>query len=208
MASLRAAVSDLAECIQVAQEVSNDANEPATESVRKVKDELDDEKQNNLRGKFMITSSTAFGKECLIKSDDILKAEKKDLVDHVIELAVRKYGVTIPKTDVSSCTRLHKGGIILSIWNKKPGSAYDELCQAIKSKPKVEDNIFFNFMLTKRRSALLYEVRQMKKLNKIQKFYSDEKGSISIKIGNSKEIIASIVDDKTGKCENSDIGRT
>ena len=63
-------------------------------------------------------------------------------------------------------------------------------------------------MLTKRRSALLYEVRQMKKLSKIQKFYSDEKGSISIKIGNSKEIIASIVDDKTGKCENSDIGRT
>ena len=45
----------------------------------------------------------------------------------------------------------------------------------------------------------MYEVRQMKKMQRIQKFFSDEKGSISIVIDNSKEKIASIVNVATGE---------
>ena len=37
-------------------------------------------------------------------------------------------------------------------------------------------------MLTKRRSALLFEVRKLKRSEKIARFYSDENGIISIKM--------------------------
>ena len=40
----------------------------------------------------------------------------------------------------------------------------------------------FNFMLTKRRSRLLFEVRQMKKTGRIERYYSDENGAIAIKV--------------------------
>ena len=45
-----------------------------------------------------------------------------------------------------------------------------------------DTNIYFNFMLTMRRSALLYEVRKLKKETKIDRYYSDEVGIISIKV--------------------------
>ena len=201
LASLRAAVVDLAEYVHASEATSKDASEPAiaTARLRKVEDDLDEEKQKNLKGKFMITSLPAGNKECIIKSDDVLLVEKKSLVQHILELANQKYEVKIPESDISSCIRLYKGGVILSIWNQRSGSAYEKLCKAIKTKNNVDKNIFFNFMLTKRRSSLLYEVRQLKKDEKIKKFFSDENGSISIKIGEIKEKIASKVNKETGE---------
>ena len=38
------------------------------------------------------------------------------------------------------------------------------------------------FMLTKQRSHLLFEVRKLKKLKTIFKYYSDEDGNISLKV--------------------------
>ena len=37
-------------------------------------------------------------------------------------------------------------------------------------------------MMTRRRSSLLFEVRKLKKQNKIARYYSDEKGIITIKV--------------------------
>ena len=191
----------MAELVQASQDAANDAPEPAlaTPKIRRVKDELDEEKQRNLKGKFMITSLPTVNKECLIKSDDVLVIEKKSLVQHVIDLAEKKYEVKIPEADISSCVRLYKGGDILSIWNQRSGSAYEKLCKAIKSKKNLDKNIYFNFMLTKRRSTLLFEARQLKKKELIKKFFSDENGSISIKIDEVKEKIASKVDKETGE---------
>ena len=96
------------------------------------------------------------------RAEDALKADNKDLVDHVVDLALKKYEVTIPKTDIASCTRVHSGGIIFYMWNQKPGSAYHTLCKNIKSVKNLTTNIYFNFMLTKRRSTLLFEARKLK----------------------------------------------
>ena len=50
-------------------------------------------------------------------------------------------------------------------------------------------NVFFNFQLTKRRSKLLYKIRQLKKSGQISKFYSDENGMLTVivKNGGTKE---------------------
>ena len=180
LAVLQTAVSNLAEVVKTNQDTSAAAaialqEEVAGKSrIRDVEDDLDEEKQKNLKGKFIISSSDKRGKESLFKDDETLKAEKKDLADHVIDLALKKYEVTLPKADIAYCTRVHSGGIIFSLWNQKPGSAYHSLCKNIKSTKNLATNVYFNFMLTKRRSTLLFEARKLKRDNMISKFLSDE----------------------------------
>ena len=84
--------------------------------------------------------------------------------------------------DISSCHYLPKGGIFFSLWNMRPGSVCDKLTAEIKSAKSHDINIFINFMLTKRRSELLFEVRKLKRSKTIARLYSDEKGDISIKV--------------------------
>ena len=97
LAALQSAVCDLAEVVKSSQEASTEASTDSNNSrVRKAEDDLDEEKQRNLRGKFITTSSDKEGKESHFKSDENLEADKKDLVDHVIDLAEKKYKVTSP----------------------------------------------------------------------------------------------------------------
>ena len=194
LAALQTAVSNLAEVVKINKDASVEAaiapqEEAGKSRIRHVEDDLDEEKQKNLKGKFIISSSDKRGKETFIKSDETLKSEKKDLADHVVDLALKKYEVTLPKADIAYCTRVHSGGIIFSIWNQKPGSG-----NSIKSTKNLATNIYFNFMLTKRRSTLLFEARKLKRDNMITKFLSDEHGSISIKKDDTKEKITSIMD--------------
>ena len=43
-------------------------------------------------------------------------------------------------------------------------------------------NIYFNFQLTKKRSNLLYVVRNLRKSNEISKYYTDENGYITVMV--------------------------
>jgi len=94
-----------------------------------------------------------------------------------------KYGVNLPADDITACHHLPKGGVVLRIHNRKEGSAWEKMIQKMKEGAGQEFNVFFNFQLTKRRSNLLYEVRKLKKDNKISKFFTDENGHIKIRIG-------------------------
>lgn len=154
---------------------------------RETEDELDEYKQKNLKGKFVITSSK--DKPTSMKKQSELSSEEPNaLQKHIIALANEKYKVEIPHEDIASCHYLPSGGIFLSLWNLKPGSAFQKLTKEIKSKDQNRNvNIYFNFMLTKRRSALLFEVRKLKRTEKIARFYSDESGIISIKMKTTDE---------------------
>ena len=106
----------------------------------------------------------------------------KALPAHIVTLAHEKYSVELKEEDISSCHYLPKGGIFFSLWNQRPGSPSALLTENIKSCKDRTKNVFINFMMTRRRSSLLFEVRQLKKLKKIARYYSDEKGAISIKV--------------------------
>ena len=139
-------------------------------------DEADAQNQKNLRGTFIITSSGD-----LVKTDDELKAGNISHVAHAKELAFDKYGVDIPDSEIASCYSLKKGGMVLSLWNLSQGSAFQNLVRIIKKNEGKKDvNLYFNFMLTRRRSTLLYEIRKLKRTGMITKFFSDENGSISV----------------------------
>ena len=70
---------------------------------------------------------------------------------------------------------------MVTFWKKWKGSNFQILVGKIKTATNSHMNLFFNFMLTQRRSKLLFEIRKLKKAGKIVKFYSDEEGRISIK---------------------------
>ena len=200
--SLRKCVEDLAVFVQKDQE--NKVDHETT--LKEHEDEIDHLKQKSLKGKIMITSSANFG-DCLIKSEAQLKDENKTLTKHVTDLAKLKYNVDITEDDVASCFRLKKGGILVNFWKKWKGSPFQNLVSKIRSAEGSNMNLYFNFMLTPRRGELLYEIRKLKKDGRINKFYSDEEGSISIKLnrGENKVRVTDIFDG-SGKLKTWTLG--
>ena len=178
MESLMASVKELAD---VVKKLSTE-NDKSGKSSRELEDEVDDYKQKNLAGKYVITCDRK--KPTEVKNQEELAADGGDkaLPSHIVQLAHSKYGVVIKEDDISSCHFLPKGGIFFSLWNQRPGSPSDMLTNAIKTCKDRTKNIYINFMMTRRRSSLLFEVRKLKKLKKIARYYSDEKGTISIKV--------------------------
>ena len=66
-------------------------------------------------------------------------------------------------------------------------SAWSKIVAAIKAGKNLELNVYFNFHLTRRRSALLYEMRQLKKSGAISKFFSDENGQLTVMVKKKEE---------------------
>lgn len=156
---------------------------------RTVEDELDEMQQRSLKGNLVLTSRDIPANpsrrtpavKSVLRSDEELG--DRSLLDHVLDLVKDKYQVTVPHSDVQACHRLPHGAVILRIWNRRPGSAWAKLSQAIKSKPSNPNlNFYANFHLTSRRQNLTFLVRNMKRNQQISRFYTDENGAISIKV--------------------------
>ena len=148
---------------------------------RELEDEKDDFRQKSLKGKFIITSPKN-GEDLVGKADDY--KDENEVVEAAIDLAKKKYKVDIPESEISSCYALKKGGMVIGLWNFGRGSAYQKLVSAIKSNRDVNKNmnVYFNYMLTKKRNSLLFKVRELKRQegSKIKKFFTDENGNITI----------------------------
>ena len=148
---------------------------------RESEDEKDDQKQRTLKGKFVITSPK--NGENLVGDAGKYKDED-EVVKAVIDFAQKKYKVEIPEVEISTCYALKNGGIVLGLWHFGRDSAFQRIVNAIKSNKDVDKNlnVFFNYMLTKKRSTLLYNVRELKRKegSKIKKFFTDETGSITV----------------------------
>ena len=176
----------------------SNANVTSEKNSRELEDEVDDYKQKNLAGKFVITCDRKRPSE--VKTQEELAADGGDraLPGHIVHLAKSKYGTTIKEDDISSCHYLPKGGIFFSLWNQRPGSPAAALTEAIENSKEKTKNIYINFMMTKRRSSLLFEVRRLKKDKKIARYYSDEKGVVTIKVneGDSNIKLCSIYQTK------------
>ena len=154
----------------------------SSENTRELEDEVDDYKQKNLAGKFVITCDRKKPSEMKTQEELAADGGERALPAHIVQLALSKYGTTLKEDDISSCHYLPKGGIFFSLWNMRPGSPSAALTEAIKTSKDKTKNIYINFMMTRRRSSLLFEVRSLKKQKKIARYYSDEKGTITIKV--------------------------
>ena len=141
-------------------------------------DSGDIQQQKALKGKFMISAPR---NKDSIASEAKLKEENKSLPKYVTELVYNKLGQTLKEDEIVSCHHTTTGSIMFRLANFKPGSGYQRVVAAIKGGAgKDVPDLYVNFALTRRRAALLYEVRQLKKATKIPRFLSDADGSITV----------------------------
>ena len=147
---------------------------------RHVEDQMDDMQQRSLTGSFIITSKANDALESMITPEKDLK---EPLVSHVQTLTLSKLNVTLPQQDIRSCRYLQDGSIMLTLANLQPNSAFEKMVAEIKnpSPERRKSNMYFNFMLTRRRNSLLYEVRKMKRDGEIFKYWTDFDGTITLK---------------------------
>ena len=199
---LRVAVVDLAKLVEKNGEADTKKTEALNKQIRQQDDkinkldkrlrqqddEIDNQIQRNLKGKIVITSSDK--EPSPIKN----KEDIADLKTHVKTLIKDNYKIEITEDGIQSCYHLPKGGVIVSFWKKSQGSAFQKLASAIKTNKGAVRNLFFNFMLTKKRSKLLFEIRKLKRAGTVTKFYSDEDGTISIRLAkdNKSEKVTNI----------------
>ena len=194
------AVNDISESVHATRRECHDFAESQSKRVEHLEkrvriseDEQDECRQRSLKGNFIVSSvaDNAKGKVSLIKSDDQLRDDGESLTQHIIELAERKYDVRIDSGEIQACHRLPNNQVVLRLWKRTPDSSWQRLAARIKSGTNQGYNVYFNFQLTRRRINLVYELRQLKKGNRINKFYTDENGQISVLIreGGSKQRI-------------------
>jgi hypothetical protein len=109
----------------------------------------------------------------------------ESMVEMVLRMVHTKTSVRISPGDVVACHPIGQRGshtFILSIANRRPGSAWDMLTYGMATGENfTNDNIFINYQLTKRRGKLSKEVRQAKSDNLIEKYSTDANGRIFVK---------------------------
>ena len=147
---------------------------------RHLEDQTDDLHQKSLIGSFVITSKANDDLESLITPE---KELKEPLVSHVKTLCLTKLNVTLPEEEIQSCHYLPDGSIKLSLANLSLNYAFNKMVTEIKNpgEERKKTNLYFNFMLTRRRNGLLYEVRKLKRAGDIHKFWTDYNGAITVK---------------------------
>jgi hypothetical protein len=147
---------------------------------RQSEDQINDMQQRSLIGLFIITSKANDTLETLITPEKDLK---EPLVNHVQTLALTKLNMTLPTEDIMSCKYLQDGSIMLSLSNLRPESAFQKMVTEIKnpSADRQKTNMYFNFMLTRWRNSLLYEVRKLKRDGAVFKYWTDFDGTIILK---------------------------
>ena len=184
---IREVISNLIAAVQAITSNVNKIKSTQEEQETKIRwqgDEIDEIRQRGFMGNVIVSSlpNQTQGKISLIKTDEELRREKITMQSHIISLVQEKYDITIPESDIQACHRFPNKSVLLKIWNRKEGSAWENLVRKIKSPENSSFNVYFNFQLTNKRSNLLYECQMLKKTGKIDKFYSDENGHIKLKI--------------------------
>ena len=104
-------------------------------------------------------------------------------MDYVLELIEEKMEIKVPAGEIQAAHFLPGGNMLIRFWNHTSKSAFGALVDKIKSgKGRKDIPIFLNFQLSRRRSTILFLLRGLKREGKISKFYSDENGSIAIRV--------------------------
>ena len=178
------------------------------DKTRVLEDEMDHHHQRALRGKFIISSNKDNNK---IVQEKKLKEQGKTVPQYVVELVNAKLGVEVKEEEIVSCHHT-RTGLAFRLGDLKPGSSFNAVVSRIKGGAgKDVTDIYINFALTPRRASILYEIRKLKKAtnSKIQKFYVDFDGNISVVSGKEevkKERVTSVWERVRGEEEQGAAG--
>jgi hypothetical protein len=134
--------------------------------------------QRYLKGKFFLSTVVKPGEDRAYPAED--REDSGLSVKVVVEMVKRKLGVTIAPNDLRTCHYTQNRSIVFRMGDLKYNSPYDETVRAINSGKNRYITVYFNFMLTRRRTDFLYHVRLAKRAGNIYRFFSDSDGSITV----------------------------
>ena len=169
--------------ILAVQQVQADKCPQIAELQSKVQDlesDLDSASQKMKTGTIILTQQKEVN---LIKSEEVLEAENQCVEAHACSLIKLKTGVAVEESELKVAHHLPNGNLKVKFADLKPGSAFSQVVRKIKTKPtsaEKEVKLYLNFELTKRRNAVLYEIRRLKRENKLYRFFTDFDGTISV----------------------------
>ena len=149
------------------------------ERVRDLESDADSTSQKLKTGSLILTQPRE-GK--IILKVEELEAKGASVASHATQVIEAKTGVKVEESDLKAAHFLPNGNVKVKFSDAKEGSKFKQVVEKIK-KPQPDERkmpVYLNFDLTKKRSALLYEVRRLKKQNKIFRYFTDFDGTISI----------------------------
>ena len=150
----------------------------------------DEGRQREMKGTIIVSSPKVGNFGSLAVHRPMLDYEGNTMgmetdLDLVLRMIAIKTGIRFPISDVVACHRIGKKdthSYVLKIGNRQPYSSWDALTYGMMTGTDfTRDNIFINFMLTKQRTEISKQVRQMKKDRKIQNYSIDQNGKFHIK---------------------------
>ena len=156
--------------------------EPVKPGKEDVEVEMDEIRQQQLTGQFTLTTT---------KSNPAFNprpkpgGERVDCATLAIDLLNRKFGVSIDGTDVIDAFQPNNTMICVRTRLGGHDSGYGKLVRAIYKPPTDREmNLFVNFAVTKKRSQMLYHLREMKRKfpGEVNKIYTDHRGVISCRV--------------------------
>ena len=147
--------------------------------VRDLESDADSTSQKLKTGSLILTQPREGN---IILKKEALEASGASVASHATQVIEAKTGVKVDESDLKAAHFLPNGNVKVKFSDAKEGSKFKQVVEKIK-KPLPDERkvpVYLNFDLTKKRSALLYEVRRLKKQNKIFRFFTDFDGTISI----------------------------
>ena len=171
---------------ETVDKLKNDLNKKHTE----LEKEVDEGRQREMKGTIIVSSpdrgnirTLAVHRPRLDYQGNMVGMETD--MEMVLRLVTIKTDVRFPLSDIVACHKIgknkHTHSYVLKIGNRQPYSAWDTLNNAMMTGSMSKDNIFINFMLTKARTEISKQVRQLKKERKIQSYSIDQNGKFFIK---------------------------
>ena len=163
---------------------------------RRNEDSGDHHHQRSLKGKFLISSPVSSP----LSDREGLKEEGKCISSYICELLKKKLGVLAEENDIYSCNHTRKG-LAFRFNSMAPNTPFSKTVEAIKGgQGRDITDVYFNFALTPRRASLMYELRQLRKANQIEKCHVDFDGTIVyVKEHNSRKVRVTSLFDNVDK---------
>ena len=138
----------------------------------------DEARQRGLKGNLIVSSPARMTPRGAVVTHAVQQEtqyphgwSRESMLEMVLRMVHTKTNVWIQPSDVIACHPIGKRDshtFILSVANRRPGSAWDQLTHGMATGENfTRDDIFINYQLTKRRGELSKEVRNAKNQNKI-----------------------------------------
>ena len=147
--------------------------------VKDLESDLDSNVQKQKVGTLIVTQPP---RSTIIKTKDQLEGLGTSVAKHAVDLIKMKTGVEVDEADLKVAHHLPNGNVKVKFRDLKTTSKFHAVVNKIK-RPLPDEKkvpVYLNFDFTKRRSELLFQIRRLRREEKIAYYLTDFDGSITV----------------------------